>query len=1427
MSSASTPLHLVLHVREGLAPFADPGAATAARQALRKVLARHHGALHAVAILPAEVDVVLLATGEPGAVALALRRALQREVNRLLGRHGALFTDETTLVELQPDEVPALAAALAQRLAAEGPTDQDADPATEPRRAGAPQRVGDAISVAPVPTVVQLAEVRPLLTRATGDDEALTDYVGRWYLADRRALAAVRTVLRGLGGAAGGGWFVTGLYGAGKSHLLAACGLAAARGDARRALLAHHPELDDLRAGLEAAGDRLVVAVPLDEEPPTRVLEDVVFRAAADALYALTGQAAPLAEVDSVVAQAREHLTGAHLAALDAAAGGSWSALATADPARAAELAQTVVRERGLPFEFRQSRVERLGRLLELASAANRRGVVFLLDELSLFLGAKDQRAIQGDAGFLQFLGQRGAHQPVWTIGALQRQIEDVGDVEHYTLRQIKDRYETRLNLPLSAAKEVLAHKVLRRSDARAFTAAVETTHRAWTGGARLADWSLARLREVYPLHPLTFVCLESCAERFLARTRSILEFALARVAGDELAPGVLDQPVPALVTPDALWDHFAKDVAQHPDLRRYREVVADYYRRNLPALVGPADLDLAQRLVKLLLVLALSGIERGVRDLAAALAPASEEHVARVAGLCETLRRHGAYLTVERRPSTGNDVYRLDLEYDVNETLRRRARALAETLTVGDGRLTSAAVDACRTSAFPLAAALHAHSAPVVWRNTNRSLFVALRDLTTVSAAELTNQAALLAGRELDEAVFVYIAEPQRVARQQEAFTRALAEVSDPRWRHALLAWVPREASDGERAAWVDDASLELVRADPGLRAGDPLRVRLDEDAEPRRARLAELLGRLYRDGVAVAADSPRDVGPGEWRDVLARLAGYALEGVFPDFARVAPQRHVVSKAGSEELIRELVLPGEVVVAPATVLAEEIADWALPLGIAQGEEGRYRVQLGSQDVWRQLLDVLPPHPTSLAAVESWLAKSSWGLVPELAQLLVAAMARRGYLDALDDAGRPATLGVPLHAAVALVQPAGVVDAARWAALRPMAQAVFGRDLGPVGPGAQQALAERFLRWREASLAGVELVRAGCRRAAEALGHVEQQWREALDLAARLAALVAAVPPCATGRDTLLALSDAVEHWPAVDVAALVAACRSLVQWCETGLEPLLACAAELGQAVLPADSPLGVERDALLARLAEGDRVAFEGEALLADLARWRQRYGEAYSQWHADAHAAARFVALDRFRQSPPAVVLTNLSRLALDVPDNAAALMAAWRAERVKQCRRGDLAQALRGGLVCPECGLPLGGEVRLRPLTELEAVAHGGIAELLERLRAPEPSAAVREGLAALPADDPRLPAARVLLESPTPDLDVLLPASAFAVIDLLNTFLTTRVVAQRSLTTLAPHFEGQRLTKDQARGAFDRWLDPTDSIGRDALIEFGE
>lgn len=263
-------------------------------------------------------------------------------------------------------------------------------------------RLRDIVSARPFPMVVQAANVRELrgLALQAPEDERVGGFVGGYLGVDDRSRTALNILLRALSGegasGAGGAFFLNGVFGSGKSHLLGVL-----------ALLADH------------AGHRA-----FRESHPTL----------APHLGRLLG---------------RKYLC-VHFA-LDDYASGNWSLEVVVWREIALEwerqgLDSPPCAQAGL------SRREQWAALGEALGQAGREGVLLCVDELSLFLSGRPHMGLQSDAAFLQFLGQRArllGEWPLCVVAALQKTVDDIGGIETYSLHQIRDRYTTLMLYPV------------------------------------------------------------------------------------------------------------------------------------------------------------------------------------------------------------------------------------------------------------------------------------------------------------------------------------------------------------------------------------------------------------------------------------------------------------------------------------------------------------------------------------------------------------------------------------------------------------------------------------------------------------------------------------------------------------------------------------------------------------------------------------------------------------------------------------------------------------------------------------------------------------------------------------------------------------------------------------------------------------------
>ncbi|MEI6520744.1 MAG: DUF6079 family protein [bacterium] len=69
-------------------------------------------------------------------------------------------------------------------------------------------------------------------------------------------------------------------------------------------------------------------------------------------------------------------------------------------------------------------------------------GLLLLVDELSIFLASRSPSRREADAGFIQFIAGMTERTNLWFIGALQRNLSDTGMMKFHSWRQVEDRFK-------------------------------------------------------------------------------------------------------------------------------------------------------------------------------------------------------------------------------------------------------------------------------------------------------------------------------------------------------------------------------------------------------------------------------------------------------------------------------------------------------------------------------------------------------------------------------------------------------------------------------------------------------------------------------------------------------------------------------------------------------------------------------------------------------------------------------------------------------------------------------------------------------------------------------------------------------------------------------------------------------------------------
>ncbi len=1222
-------------------------------------------------------------------------------------------------------------------------------------------RIGDFVEVANVNPVVQLSQVRDS-ARTKGFPDELAPLIDGYIVVEGANAAALHGLLSAL--PTGGAFLLNGVYGTGKSHLMAVLGLLAEFPEARTRFATRNPTWMPL---LHSLSDRrfFTTYISLDEfDPAAFALETIVakeFSAEAER----KGFSVPT----------------------DTSARGEWL-----------HSVWQTVRQKGFS------------------------GIVILLDELAMFLNAKSGEGLNRDASFLQFLAQATARLPLLLVGALQRGVEDLQRVEPYALTQVRDRFQQTWLLGLAHALPLI-NQVLVRKRNEAQLHRLISEFRKQSGWAQ--QFSVEQLFACYPFHPLTVRCLEQSIGAFFSRTRSIVTFVQWAVRER------LDSDWQQLITPDAIVDHFEPDMHIHPQLRPFAQQVLPYFKKWDE---GRGTGDEIERLVKTLLAFQVGGEEPSAQTLANALMRDANE----IWALLERLRTEANFLESVKRTGSPNDTYRLDPQITVTDALRRRLNEAVQSLAEDDSRLLRFAWE-CRSEDWTPPPLFEMRTLTVSWMRTQRRIAVTVTDLRRLTETQLRQIIASLSSPHTDECMHLLVALPVAIVGQQKHFEVLMKTLQaslpaseeatgQKRFASAVVALLPRKPNDAEMRRWKENAAVWLLVQDLSLaesELGMKMLERLREMLPARQWETQRLMQRLYGDGILMGLGI-RDLGLEVGKLVGSEFVGFdelvrvvaeqVLPHVFPKFPDIAPRRE--ASAQTYHALARLILKG----LPATSLDINAQRW-LELVAAPLRVVAFRSQKVATEQTLPIQVTTPPmeltdavlravgNGSAYRQVEEALAKSEFGLTPELTQLLTAAMLRLGWLNAFDRNGEilmPENISTPLARSIALLRPAQVLSGDEWQTVRTLLGALLEDVPETITPESQQQI---WMQLREAAKGWKLVAQDVSARLAQwqrELSQSERQWQRTIEnihFCAELTNLLAQPLNAADGLRHLMEWAkergmnaERLRQWrndfeAAAEFFAQSSALLNAMHYLQA-----------LGW--LPED--LAEQRNQLLSSSQSGERLLIEWRNWLEDFRHFQEGYAKAYIAHHDSVYGSKEFDWLRSLQQSEKVRLLAALSSLP-EAPTDGREAIGRLENALAQQCGETSLTlhTHLRRSPFCPRCGLTMDKTFSV----DTEGIAHA-VDEALAKLKAwfcaDEQKAKLQRFLAAA------APMERALLEqvlSLTPESDDEQWRSVSVALPILQKALSPHAVVEADLNELCGLLEGRYLTCDEATEIFRDWL----------------
>lgn len=1207
-------------------------------------------------------------------------------------------------------------------------------------------RIGDFVEVNPINPIVQLTQVRDA-PRATTLPSALAPLVDGYLVVEGSNAAAVHGLLSAL--PHGGAFLLSGVYGTGKSHLLAFLGLLSEFPDARQHFARRYPQWAPLLQPLEER-PFFAAYISLDEFDPTAwALESIVAR-----------------ELN-----AEANRKGFEVPT-DTSARGEWL-----------RAVWEAIRQKGFA------------------------GIALLVDELAMFLNAKSGEALNRDASFLQFLAQATKRIPLLLVGVLQRGVEDLQRLEPYALTQVRDRFQQTWVLSLAHALPLINTVLLsKHNEPLLWERLSELRKRSdWA-----KNFSAEELFACYPFHPLTVRCLERSIGAFFSRTRSIVTFVQSEVAQhldaewDELitADALLDHFYADLHAHPQLRP-FAQQVL--PYFQRWgegqgtRDDVEQLVKAMLAFQVGgeePSARTLASALMRSAddVWALLERLRTEANFVDAVKRTGSPDDAYRLdpqITVTDALRRR---LTEAMQSLSGDDQRLLRFAWECRSeewlppplleprtvqthwqrTLRKALVTVTDLRRMTEGQIQQAVANLASPHTDEC---LH--------------LFVAVPIAVEEQAVHFEKLLRALPDERFAYAIVAWLPRTPTDAEQQ-------------RWRENTAVWLLTQdlsLSESELGMKV----LERVREMLSARQWETQRLmqRLYADGT--------LIRRMRDEGVGMR-ETVRTKDASIAFDALVQIAAeLALPQIFPRFPAIAPRRE--ASAQTYHALTRLILRGLPPSALDINAQRWLELVAMPMGIVAQRDGQWTVTAPSEDLTDAALRAVGngvyyrQGETVLAKSEFGLTAELFQLlIAALLRIgLLTAKDRNG------SPLLPEAIPTPLSRSVATLSPAQVLKVDEWRAIGKLLTALLNEPVpGTLTAETQQGLWMRLRGQGEAWKLMGQDVSARLTQWQREMGQSERQWQgvwERLKLSAELNSVL--TQPL-TAAETLRQLAAWAQE-RGLDEKQLSEwrnDFEAAAYFFASSAELLLAWRYLNALAATPLPDALAQTKGALLAEMQRGEGLLTRWQEWVKTFQRFRDAYADVYLSHHERVHNSDAFARLNALWQSDAVRLLSALSSLP-DAPDDGREALRQLQGALTRQCLETALTlrPSLQRSPVCPRCGLALNET----PTVNAVAVATA-VTAALERLKtwlcADEQRERLRRYLDFAPLSD-RMALERLITLTPQSD-DTEWQIVAMA-LPLLQKALSPYAVSEADLDELCDLLNERYLTCEEAIQIVREWL----------------
>ena len=608
---------------------------------------------------------------------------------------------------------------------------------------------------------------------------------------------------------------------------------------------------------------------------------------------------------------------------------------------------------------------------------------VIIIDELSEFLRSKQTpSAFYEDLRFLQFIGEFSFHHPLWTIASLQEWIEETGHISSSIFNRIKDRYPLRINLNSSHIEDIIDQRIIIKKDGA--EAVIQGVFDDLKRFYPHLDFKYENFRKTYPLHPFTTRYVEGLTPIF-SQHRGVIHF-ISSEAGK-----ALDSAPDALITPEAIFDHFEERIREVPEYSSLVRVVYDYYRRHIDGIFAQAlQREIALSVIKILVLTEISPFEKKktAKDIAEILLKKISTITSKINydyiknGILDPLVSHQMYIRRE------GESYFIDTGVDEGLKLKGKIKAVREKFEDRD-YLFAELCNLISMPYLPLREMKEGKKYKFQWQNSTRECMALTFFSSQIRKEDLERFLEGIA-RRVDG--FFIILSPL----QDADWVYTIKDTHPSRFLSSMLYWMPRAFTDDERL-FIEEYAAKgiLVKTFPDLAS----------DLRKNEAEFRDLITKVYFEGkIAYASgrvvDNLNDIGYLPLEKLLSHLLDHSLTELHPDHCRIMPRGDYFSSFHLNALFANFIRLGRITIEEAEKkgLTPYINGLLDPLGLVSKRGGSFLVLLDpGNEIISHILNA-SSQEMHITELRTTLKKGRWGLTDEQINLVLSALIASGHL---------------------------------------------------------------------------------------------------------------------------------------------------------------------------------------------------------------------------------------------------------------------------------------------------------------------------------------------------------------------------------------------------------------------------------------------